>query len=791
MLDGVSVITKGMNSGVSPRLLASDQLAWAVNVTCRQSLPKTRPVWRKVPLVYPDDNGATQTAATEGLFQGASFHQGYGGQENVLLTSIAGVIYRYRVATTNEVQALPLAGAANSPIAPQTWMWQSEDFTIIQNGLAYPLFFDGAGLRRSLGPPGEELPAGTVGAYVQGRNWMALQDRQSYIAGDLVYSHGPTGLYNGRDAVLKTTENTFLSGGGAFAVPITAGLINAMTSVSIPDTSLGQGPLLVATGNSIFSIQVPFLREEWATTQYPLITLGLPSYGPLSQWSTVVVNGDVWYRARDGIRSYTIARRDFNTWVNTPLSQEMERVISADSQILLDYASRVLFNNRLLLTCSPFRNICRGFAHRGLIALDFNNISNLTTRVSPAYDGLWTGLSILRILKGVFNGVERCFAFVLDSCERVCLYELLLDGAGLFDHNGATDRAVESVLETRSMVYPDRGNMLKRLKTADLFLDRLAGPGEGLVPIDFQYRSDEHPLWQGWHSFALCAPVKDCEREACDPLQNLWSGYRTFIRLPEPTDECNEVTGRQMRTGYEFQVRFAWTGYAQLNRLLVWATPAPESLATACPSTETCRLIAGCDENPFTYEVENGECESAPANCVTGEPGQPAPAPTPPDETPPPPLTQYPEQPALWPTPTEYWPPTTGWPPPPPSEPVIYNPPTFIPDMGCSGSQINDYAWRYSNSGSPIRTVRFAGGTDLDDPNTLFSAEARLWLMWHVTAVFAEFGALTGLIYTDIQLYWDWDTGSEGWNAEALRVGDTSISYASPGWTLKMAYCTT
>lgn len=602
--DGVSIITAGMNSGVAPRLVTPGQLAFAINVTNRGGMPRTRPVWVKVGLEYDTE---TQIAATQALFQGAHFYQAVGQGENCLVASIGGRLFRYLVGSSGIVQDItPADGDANDPNNPNCWMWQAEDFLIVQNGSALPWFFDGAGTRRSQGQAGKELPAGCMGVYVQGRNWMTLPNRRSFMAGDLVYSHGFLGPYGGRDAVLKTEENEFLSGGGAFGLPITAGPINAMSSVAIADTSLGQGPLQIMTQNSVFSVQTPVLREDWAEAQYALMTVGLPNYGALSQTGVVTVNGDLWYRSADGLRSYQIGRRDLNTWVNTPQSVEMEAVLMRDVDRLLNKATGVLFDNRLLISCSPRRVTGRGTAHWGLVALDFNNISNLTSRATPAYDGLWTGLRVLQLVKGVFAGVERCFAFALDTNNGICLYELMSDGVGYFDNNGLVDVATQCSIETRSMGWKDGGNALKELQAADLYVDRLAGPGNGTVGLNFRYRSDEDPVYQAWHAFTLCAPVRDCSTGGCLTFQNVREQYRTYLRLPTPAETCSQITRRRLRTGYEFQVRMAWAGFLQLNRLHVWARAMVDSVVTACPTSETCVLLTGCDVPWFGYDIDGG-----------------------------------------------------------------------------------------------------------------------------------------------------------------------------------------
>lgn len=599
-LDGVSIVNKGMNSGVQPRLLPVGQVSFAINATFRGGLPKTRPCYRKVPLTYSDET--TQTNATTKLWQKASFYQAVGSGENCLVSSIGGRIFRYLVGSTNSVQDISIPNDLNNPINPDCWMWQGEDFLTVQNGEANPIFYDGASARRSKGYGGNELPPGCMGVYVQGRMWMALPNRTSFMAGDLVYSHGYNDGHNGRASVLKIQENSFLSGGGAFSVPVTAGKINSMSSVAIADTSLGQGPLQVLTQTSVFSVQVPYSREEWASTQFPLMTIGLPNYGALSQESVVTVNGDLWYRSFDGIRSYQIARRDFNTWVNCPQSVEVEKILNYDSQGLLNRASGVLFNNRLILTCSPYETE-RGVAHRGLIALDLNNISNLTSRSDPVYDGLWTGLNILQILKGTFNGQERCFAFALEENNAICLYELLEDDASYFDYDGQNDVEVESSIESRALGFNSNGNQLMYLLCGDLFIDKIAGSPE--VAFDFKFRSDENPNWEDWHSFSVCAPIKNCEFTDCKPFEPPQQQYRTYIRLPDPTSKCSNQTKRLIRSGYEFQLRMAWTGYMQLNRFHMWAEARADSVVKSCPTTESCELVTGCELPWFSYSIES------------------------------------------------------------------------------------------------------------------------------------------------------------------------------------------
>lgn len=588
LLDLVELANKGFHSGVDAKLLPPDQHEFGVNVTCRGGKIKSRPPIRKMATVFGEE---VQAPATVGRFQGAEFYEALSGP-NSLIVSVSGRIFQWRINNdTASVSELALTtGNMNNPNLPIAWMFQGEEFMVINDGQSLPLFFDGAGIRRSGGQPAQELPVGCMGHYCNGRISMVLpndayQPGQSFIAGDLVGSLvSGTLAYGYRDSILKTTENLTILGGAAFAIPLTSGKITSMFSVAIPDTSLGQGPLQIGTRKGVFSVNLPLDATQWTTTQQPNSVVSLPSYGPTGQSSVAVVNGDAWYRGKDGIRSYSVARRDYNTWVQTALSAELDAILPFDTQNLLEYASAVCFDNRLIMTCSPYTVIDRGVAHRGLVALDFDNVSSITSRSQPDYDALWTGLNILKVVEGEFNGVERCFLFALDEENVICLYELLPTiTTQNFDWNGEEEVPAESwfisnAITGKESIDDPRRIPLKKLITADLFFSELAGNVEFVV----QYKSDQWPFWVDWHTFSICAPATYCPPDCNTPFEEVQRQYATYKRLPEPNDDCNSLTGRQFRTGYFFQVRVQWTGRAKLDRMLIWTTPIKENLSS-CP----------------------------------------------------------------------------------------------------------------------------------------------------------------------------------------------------------------
>jgi hypothetical protein len=604
---GFAAISQGVDSGRSPMVLAPEQLSWMVNGTARGGFLTTRPGVKKLDLVFTDQTGSadatTQARFEDNRFQGASPYVADNGRA-FTVASIGGRIFITDLSNYNTQDLTSQAGFVNEAGNPQAWFCQAEKYLIIQNNSESPMIYDGATLRRSktaaLG--GEEVPIGNAMEYNNGRLWVALTDGLSFVAGDLVYSHSDA-PDNGRGSLLRFTENTFLNGGGAFIVPANAGKIRALRSIAIQDSSTGQGPLQIFTTRGAFSVNAPFDRAQWQNTTSPIQTVSLLAAGACAQNSTVLVNGDVWFRSPDGVRSFQIARRDHGTWVNTPLSNEVKRALSYDTPELLQYASGALFDNRLLETCAPesvtdSEGLTHGIIHKGLVAVDFEPVSQMFNRTSPVWEGLWTGLNILQILT-VDNGDRvRCLIYALNSDNEIELWELTKDAR--FD---STDNRIVSFAETGASGFADGGWNEKQLAYGDIWLNRVAGT----VDVTVQYRRDSDPIWQTWNSFQVCAKYKDCDTEQCGTPTRYLEQFRTRKRLPAPSStDCDTVTGKPYNLGYRFAARITWTGFCAIPQFRMVARNLPEHPEGGCEET-SCELVGlsdTCQVDDFAYQTE-------------------------------------------------------------------------------------------------------------------------------------------------------------------------------------------
>lgn len=425
---------------------------------------------------------------------------------------------------------------------------------------------------------GTELPPGRMGAYGLGRNWLSLTDGKQFLASDMVGGSSGTVANNFRDAVLQITENTYLTGGGNFTVPGSVGDIRAMIFTATLDKSLGQGPLAVITPTTVFSCDAPTDRTTWQTVTNPIVTESLIGNGGLGQNSTLEWNGDTIFRSIDGIRSLLLARRDFNTWGNVPISDEVERVIGQDDRSLLAYGSAIVFDNRMLMTVAP-KASSQGVYHQALVAINADPLSSLRGKASAVYDPVWTGLNVLQLVKGQFAGVERAFAFCLNTTlNKIELYELYTSQQGKFDNgNLPIEWTAESAVLMR--VLKDKGQFdFCRLIDGELSVDSVVGQ----VTFQVFYKPDSYPCWIPWRTWTVCAKDPD---PANAVTANYQPGFYPRMGLGEPDPKpCDSFTNRPFREAYFFELKFVIQGYCRIIgcRIRAVTLPQPEWAKPVC-----------------------------------------------------------------------------------------------------------------------------------------------------------------------------------------------------------------
>jgi len=413
-----------------------------------------------------------------------------------------------------------------------------------------------------------ELPAGRMGAYGMGVNCMSLTDGVSYIISDVVGAGSGTPANNYRDAILKVTQNDFLFGGGSFRIPGSGEQIAAICFPAQLDTSLGQGPLQVATPYAFYSNITPGTNPAaWATLTTPIQTESLKDRGALGQNSTIQVNSDTFFRSSDGISTLIMARREFFDWGNKPSSNELLRILSQDNQALLSYTSATSFDNRFLCTADP-QQYANGVTHTGIISLNFDLLSTMRSNTPPSWEGLWTGINAYQMVTGRFSNVKRCFAFTLNNLTgNNEIYELLPEFAQQFADNGTNPIlwAFETPVVFKQDVKPM--SELIQLRDGEIYLSAISGT----VGIKVYYRPDFYPCWTLWNSFSVS--------QSTDNSGQSQNGYRMRVGLGQPDGMASEANNnRPLRNGYFFQFRFEITGSCIFNGMRVSAIEQPQAV---------------------------------------------------------------------------------------------------------------------------------------------------------------------------------------------------------------------
>jgi hypothetical protein len=600
VVDGYLSMEGGTDSGFVPSLLKDNQLAWMVNLTARGGFLKPRPPLKFRELQF---SGDIESAFEEGLFQGAGTYidSSLGGN---LLASVSGRIFSISLIDFTTKEITP-AGDPNSPTQPHAWFQQAENWTIIQNNLQKPIIWNGISAVRSV--ISRQVPVGGPMAYLKGRLWVARGSE--FFGGDLVNSD----ITLGKASVLQFTENTYLNEGGAFSA---AGPITGLIGLSNIDTQLGDGDLLISTYSSIYAFNAPADRNTWKDLQYPIQRIAVLGAGAVSAESMVTLQNDMLFRSANGINSFKYSRADFSNWGSTPVSRQAVRALAYDTPQRLTACSGVRFDNRAMWTIQPQYVNGRGIIHRGLVVMDYDLVSGLgldsDTKMSPSWEGVWTGLRILRILTVTHRNVPRCFIFALDDENKIKLWEMMLTGQFDVGPDGDNTR-IKWINEGKAFTF-GTPRKLKRLQSLEQWYDSLIGE----VDIRFKFRPNLSECWTDWADWSNCAQYRDCSETPegeCQTPRNFRPQVRPRMALPAPPEQVDPQTGGLTNHGYDFQIRMEGEGYLRMNRSILnanlpgdpqfgdqSAVTCIDSEAATC-SDDACKQYECCNPDDYGYSA--------------------------------------------------------------------------------------------------------------------------------------------------------------------------------------------
>lgn len=534
--------------------------------------------------------------------QGMFFRNGYPSTLNPrIMVSVAGKLFAGTVLGRDVYWTVIFDG--NSRVMCNTWFAQGFEWLFVQDGIHEPIFWDGVNPARRADPTKQEMPVGSVMAYIHGRMAVASADGRNTIqVGDIVYGGNAT---NHNDLLLFT-EQEYWAEGGSFDIATNLGDIMGLYPMPWLDTGTGANELVAICQQGFTSFDLSTERPSWLDQQVQKISM--IGQGGVSSIGFTGLNGDLFYRRTDGIGSYRNARTEFTrTWRATPVSREVQHWLRYDRQDLLKFIPMVAWQNMVFTgfspQLSPPNNPCAGYHRycRGMVVLDNQSMSTTSRDGSPVWHGAWTGIRPWGFAQGFINSADRCFAMSFDRDGRNRLYEFTLeDGHDLFINEPRKqfwryDTNALGQVEARCSYFD-----LKSMTGAQLVLSGIRGSGD----VSMELKPDGAPCMVPIQSGDIGC---ECPAYVTDCVRGTHPQWGNFFMQGAPRDGADSCVAGTTQPGAFFhygQIRVSGHGQATVERLSIRMDLSKKDDQTARCLTENCEPVGCCaDAGDFGYHL--------------------------------------------------------------------------------------------------------------------------------------------------------------------------------------------
>lgn len=580
----------------------------AVNRFFREDYNRARPSIRNVTLAFANDEDRVWFEGANG--QGATFYNSYPSFLTPrLVASIGGRIFTIDVQGQTGIVARLFDG--NSRQFTHAWFAQGFQWMAIQDGIHPPIFWDGTNPPRRSSLPANEMPIGSVMAFIHGRFVVASSDGKNTIyVGDIAYGDNATIP----DNILKFTDQTYWAEGQGFDTPVYLGDIMGLYAMPFLDTGTGQNELVVGCTAGFTSLDLSGPRPTWIDTQVQKVAL--IGDGLASSHGFAGLNGDMFFRSQKGINTYRNARIEYSQrWNQTPISREVNYWLKPDRKDYLEFVPMVTWQNMMLCGCSPLvskpNNPAFGFHRycRGMVVFDADSMSTAGRDGQPVWHGMWSGIRPWAFAVGYIGNQERAFAFSYDRDGRNRLYEFTLTNGD--DTFGQQPRKIQGYYTTGAFGnVPDVTTLFapKTLSGGVVEFSEVLGASQFTV----DYRPDGSPCWvrvDRGEPGCDCPTRKDCGE--ADRSMTAFPQYGRKYFESVDLDKCLPGTSANAATFHHCQVRVQTIGSFIIDRLNIRFNLKPDAQLAECLGNN-CDPIDCCPAvDDFAYHIapagENNE----------------------------------------------------------------------------------------------------------------------------------------------------------------------------------------
>jgi len=560
--DGTTDFSGGQNAAVEPDAIGPNQYYIGVNVSAQKTCLTPRWGLTELELDWSAAGNYVRTTGLEVSFEKVFLEGKFQafvpykiGPDSYNIYIVSGYIFLINLSSL-VVQVLNPLDCLNVHADRINWSAAGQ-YIVIFDFPNVPFILDGVQLRRS-DTAADEVPISNMGTYNQNRLCIANAGID-WTAGD------PAGSLSTPNAPITFIEIMQASSpyvGDVYQLPTAhenSETITAMGFLQVLDKSTEIGPCLIATNEAIYSYRTDLPRSQWQGGVNSIVfgSVLLYSEGIVSQRAHENVGGDIIFLSSDAqVRSMTMARDAQYRWSNSPISREVNNFLQTAEPDLYKYAVVYYFNNKIFVTCNPYRvncasaegNLQTDYVHSGVVVLELDHLGGIGEKSNPSWAGAWTGTQFLDFAA---NDKKLYVAGKQDGKNKMYIF----DPSRTYDTIGGKIRNVRSVLFTKEYTNTDQ-TVNKAIHSVDFGFRQI----KEKVTVNVTYKPSTSETFNFWRDLTFNAPVEQCSAYPDFPQGLQPQGIRDLNIGGVKENVCNESTDDFMHVYKGVQLRLIIEG---------------------------------------------------------------------------------------------------------------------------------------------------------------------------------------------------------------------------------------
>lgn len=583
---------KGVFGG-NPDFVPDGYAENAVNRLFRQDTNATRWSFQDVELTFENETERIWFQGANG--QGAFWYDGYPTYlYPKIIVSIGGRIYTIEV-TGRKGKVVKLFDG-NYRQGLHSWFVQGFEYLVCQDGVNPPMIWDGTNAPYRSDLNKNQIPIGSVMAFIHGRFVLATADGKNVIK--LSEIAGAANVNEHKD-ILNFPEVI-----PSFGIATNLGEVNGLYPMPYLDSGTGQYELLALCQNGFTSFDFRLGEAELIDT--PVQKIALIGTGCVGTHAFAGMNSDLFFRTPSGINTWRNSRLEFTQqWSQADISREVNYWLKNDRPDLLGNIPMIGFQSMVFTGCSPLitppSNPCFGYHRycRGFTVFDAQNMSTAGRQGEPVWQGMWTGIRPWAFVQGRIGTAQRCFAFSFDRDGKNRLYEITQkEGPDYFQ---GQPQSIFSYFTSGTLGdVPGRTTTFNPKKLNGGFIELNSILNASRVDVD--YRPDGSPCWI---NVDFMEPGCDCpalNAEGC--RQTSWPVWaRKYLQALNSKDCIPGTDGILSNLFFHCQARIRGEGNFTISRFNFRMDPQPDGQVAKCLGNN-CNLVNCCPaEYDYSYHI--------------------------------------------------------------------------------------------------------------------------------------------------------------------------------------------